>query len=215
MLNWKQDLSKKADEYGWAPLHYAARLGHVERVRQMLLVDVSLAYITTDDPKKINTDKKTALHIAAGAGHQDVVKLVISMCPDCCEMLNGRGQNILHLSVINEKRKVINFILESSFVNSLINQKDMDGNTSLHLLAASDYYYGVDIIKHPRAETMVFNKDNLNPLDIACSEKYTQTWPVRIYPLFQTIYVSCTTVCLLIWIYRKNKMINVIAETKG
>lgn len=193
LLKWNQDLPEKVDYAGWTPIHYAARLGHVQMVTQLLHFKKSLAYLITQD-----TEKKTALHIATSGGHVKVMELLITTCPDCCELLTGNGQNILHLAVMDKRKKVIDFILTrftwtryifrrfilkkyiltEMMVNNLTNQKDMDGNTPLHLLARSNFKeLGSDLIKKPRVEMMVFNNQNMNPVDIACSDTYLHNWP--------------------------------------
>ncbi|XP_059648817.1 uncharacterized protein LOC132294832 [Cornus florida] len=91
LFAWKPSLTKEADVYGWRPLHCAAWLGHVSAVRQLLDLDKSVAYVVTD-----NDDNMSALHIAASEGRVDVMKELLSHCPDCWEMINSRGQNILH-----------------------------------------------------------------------------------------------------------------------
>ncbi|XP_028078187.1 ankyrin repeat-containing protein ITN1-like isoform X2 [Camellia sinensis] len=68
LLEWKSDLIKETDEYGWTPLHYAARFGNQYGVKLMLEKDKSVAYITTDKEGY----EKTALHIAAAHGHKDI-----------------------------------------------------------------------------------------------------------------------------------------------
>ncbi|KAK3043484.1 hypothetical protein RJ639_002063, partial [Escallonia herrerae] len=158
LLNWSRGrLAKAADEHGWTPIHYASRLGHENRVRQIFLSDErskEMAYLTAE-----GDEKKTALHLAASHGHIDVVMFLYFHCPDCAEMVTSRGQNI--------------FILQLRMSESiLINQKDNDGIIPLHLLAASSNYFQWGLVTDPRVETMAFNNENLTPLDIACSDKY-------------------------------------------
>ncbi|CAL5337531.1 unnamed protein product [Camellia sinensis] len=159
LLDWNKDLAKKPDMYGWTPLHYAARFGHVERAKQLLDVDKSIAYVIAD-----KDDKKTALYVAASQGHVGVMKELLSQCPDCWEMVNDKGQNILHVAVQNENKKVVKFILENSQLSSLINHKDIDGNTPLHLTATA--LCGNELMYDERADRMAFNKRNQTPLDV-------------------------------------------------
>ncbi|KAL7234836.1 hypothetical protein ACSBR1_018322 [Camellia fascicularis] len=79
LLEWKQDLIKEADEYGWTPLRYAARC-------------------------------------------------------HCWEMVNGKGQNVLHVVMDMEEKGAIEFIKENPWSSHLKKQKDIEGNTPLHLL---------------------------------------------------------------------------------
>ncbi|KAK2995241.1 hypothetical protein RJ640_023765 [Escallonia rubra] len=174
LLNWSRGrLSKVADEHGWTPIHYAARLGHEKRVSQICLSDErskEMGYLTAH-----GDEKKTALHLAASHGHVDVMKFLVACYPDCAEMVTSRGQNILHIAVKDEQEEVIKFVLQHPLLSSLINQKDNDGNTPLHLLAASTNIFPWRLVSHPRIEKMTFNKENLTPLDIAYSDKYRFT----------------------------------------
>ncbi|KAI7979515.1 Ankyrin repeat-containing protein ITN1 [Camellia lanceoleosa] len=160
LLDWKKDLAKEPDMHGWTPLHYAARFGHVHRAKQLLDSDKSIAYLIADQD-----DNKTALHVAASQGHVSVIQELISQCPDCWEMVNHKGQNILHVAVENEKREVIKFIFKNFSLTGLINQKDVDGNTPLHLISTSGSL-SLGLISHPKADMVVFNKGNWTPLDI-------------------------------------------------
>ena len=45
----------------------------------------------------------TTLHIAASRGHVDIVKVLLSHFPDCCEKVDDEGNNVLHL-VMPEKK---------------------------------------------------------------------------------------------------------------
>ncbi|KAF7144438.1 hypothetical protein RHSIM_Rhsim04G0193100 [Rhododendron simsii] len=164
LLDWKPALCKQADASGWTPLHYAALFGHVTRAKEILNTDKSVAYIADKDNKKI------ALHLAASQGHVRVMEELISQCPDCWEMVDGRGQNILHIAAKYKKKRAIKFILEKFSFSGLINQKDSDGNTPLHLLAASGCCQA-SLIKHPKSDRMAFNKENLTPVDVICRNK--------------------------------------------
>ncbi|CAL5392586.1 unnamed protein product [Camellia sinensis] len=153
LLDWKKDLAKEPDVHGWTPLHYAARFGHVQRAKQLLDSDKSIAYLIADQD-----DNKTALHVTASQGHVSVIQELISQCPDCWEMVNHKGQNILHVAVENEKKMVIKFILKNYSLSGLINQKDVDGNTSLHLIAIGRLL-AIDLIDHRKADKVLIKEE--------------------------------------------------------
>ncbi|KAF5962141.1 hypothetical protein HYC85_003350 [Camellia sinensis] len=62
-------------------------------------------------------------------------------------------------------------------VDSLINQKDLDGNTSLCLPPDC---YEAGLVKHPKADMMAFNDDSLTPLDVVCSNKSVEPWNTKL-----------------------------------
>ncbi|KAI8567208.1 hypothetical protein RHMOL_Rhmol02G0102900 [Rhododendron molle] len=207
LLEWKKDLINQADAYGWLPFHYAACNWNVNGVEELLAIDQSVVYITTTNKDDQDTatsngnengvreilatdisaayitttnkdDLDTALHIAAAHGHVSVIEKLVSSNPDCWEMVNSKGQNVLHIAVDMNKESVIKFILAKSWVGQLINQKDNEGNTPLHLLIASDC--NVDALwKHHRADHHAFNGKNMTPVDLVWSnsmEERTSTF---------------------------------------
>ncbi|KAM3345463.1 hypothetical protein P3S68_025172 [Capsicum galapagoense] len=133
-------------------------------VSDMLALKKFLVYL----PVGSENDWTTAIHIAASEGDVDMIIELLNHCPDCWDMLNRNNQNALHVSVLNNQDEVVRFLLGFNKCNSLVDDPDSDGNTPLHLLAASGNHVR-ELINHPRAKKMPFNKENQTPLDIALS----------------------------------------------
>ncbi|KAL6342622.1 hypothetical protein AAG906_012485 [Vitis piasezkii] len=169
LLKWKPDLTKEVDENGWSPLHCAAYLGYTAIVEQLLdkSPDKSVTYLGIKD------SKKTALHIAANRNHQDIVKLLLSHSPDCCEQVDDKGNNVLHSAIMSKMHFATGNILNNNSllrVRRLINEKDAKGDTPLHLLASyqvCDPFLSAD----NRVDKMALNKDKLTALDMFSRDK--------------------------------------------
>ncbi|KAL2530764.1 Ankyrin repeat family protein [Forsythia ovata] len=161
LLKKHPTLIKEVDDFGWSALHYAARYRTDKVAKELLNADKSIAYIVAE-----KDNNKTALHIATCKGNVKIMEEILTYCPDCWEMVTSDGQNILHLAVEFEKQEAFDFILKKSWVDNLINQMDDEGNTPLHVYAATPDIYGRALIHHPQADKNVVNKKNMTPLDV-------------------------------------------------
>ncbi|KAH0970967.1 hypothetical protein GBA52_023123 [Prunus armeniaca] len=160
ILNKKKNLVIVTDEKGWTPLHYAASHGHASIVMQLLETNKCSAYMGDE------VDKKTALHIAASKGHVHVMKKLISYCPDCCEVVDQRRRNALHYALEKSQSRIVDIVMMDTWLsNVLLNAKDVDGNTPLHLLNAP-IYNQIPFIADARVDKMAFNKERMNALDV-------------------------------------------------
>jgi ankyrin repeat protein len=163
LLQRNEELISKPDTYGWTPLHHAALDGNVEGVKMILEIDYLLANITTGD----NDGNKTALQIAVAVGEVQIVEEILSACPDCWEIVDSMGHNILHIAVVMEREKVIEYIFKMSWSTELIEQRDNEGNTPLHLLAASKFKHKMPL--ESNGYQFTFNNKNMSPAEIASS----------------------------------------------
>ncbi|KAA3463433.1 ankyrin-3-like [Gossypium australe] len=91
ILEKKGNLTRERDEDGHTPLHYAAHLGsRISVVEELLQRDVSAAYIG---------DKKrgmTPLLMAARQNNVGTVRMILSLCPDCCEKVDTKLEALPH-----------------------------------------------------------------------------------------------------------------------
>uniref|UniRef100_A0A6N2LST4 Uncharacterized protein n=1 Tax=Salix viminalis TaxID=40686 RepID=A0A6N2LST4_SALVM len=134
LLNEQGTLANRTDDYGWSPLHYAAYFSgwiDISAVKALLERDVSVAYIAETTEKR-----RTALHIAAIQGNVNVMKEIVSRCPDCCELVDNRGWNALHYAVASQNSNAFQKCLRIPELERLKTEKDDKGNTPFHLIAA-------------------------------------------------------------------------------
>ncbi|RVW12473.1 Ankyrin repeat-containing protein ITN1 [Vitis vinifera] len=163
LLEWKPSLTKEVNENGWSPLQCAAHFGYTTIVKQLL--DKS-----PDKPVAclgIKRGKKTALLIAAKRGHKDIVDLLLSYSPDCCEQVDDNGKNVLHFAMMNKQDYYPGMFLQNDGlrVRGLLNERDAQGDTPLHLLA-SYLVYDEEFVLDDRVDKMGLNNNNLTTKDI-------------------------------------------------
>lgn len=148
-------LTKAVDGRGWTSLHFVALFGHTSIVKQLIESDKSTAYVGD------KVYKKTPIHVAALQGHEQVMREIISHCPDCCKLVDHKGRNALHYAVEWPRGLIKDLVLKDPWLSHvLLNGKDADGNTPLHLLSMVDNFIG-----DTRIDQMTFNKKNLDDLD--------------------------------------------------
>ena len=164
LLSTNVDLLNVKDMDGKTAWDYAFYHNNFDALRMILSKDVSFGY------QIITEDGKAAIHIAACLGNRKTIGILISRCPGCFELVDSKGRNILHLAVENKKQEVIEFIFDNESLTSLINQKDNDGNTPIHLLMASDIEK-VELVMDYRVNINLLNNDKRTPLDMASSQE--------------------------------------------
>lgn len=163
ILKWNPDLTKDVDDDGWSPLHCAAYLGYTDILKQLLHAKSDKSVIDL----QINNGKKTALHIAATRGHLDIVKELLLTSPACCEQVDDTGKNVFHFAMMKMDDTYPGSFLENDCLSlrGLINEKDSEGNTPLHLLATSQLSTR-NFISDSKVDKMAFNNKKLTARDI-------------------------------------------------
>ena len=167
-------LTRTTDDNGWTPLHYAADLNYVSIVKALLESDADAAYIA-------DAQGRTAHHIAALCGHHQILRELATWRPGCCELVDDRGCNILHLAVESNSPVAVTLILKENLLSHLLYEKNRDGNTPLHHAAALHRPGSLGALmsspRYARVDKEAFNRENKNVRDIVftddrlCSEK--------------------------------------------
>ncbi|VVA31908.1 PREDICTED: ankyrin repeat-containing [Prunus dulcis] len=165
LVSKNRDLIKEVDAIGWTPLHYAAFTGNVEATQLLMESDSSASYIMD------LSSKMSALHVAAYAGHTKVMEELIRYQPDTCDLVNSKGQTVLHSAILGGQGKVVNYILRTPKLTGLINEADEDGNTPLHIAVKvvdkaavnKKVSKAIDIFLGQNSEEQVSNTDLRQP----------------------------------------------------
>lgn len=161
LLEKNKDLIKKADDYGWTAFHYVAYNDLHTIVEDLVVADKFVGH---------RTDKyhgRTALHIAAYQGNVRVMKKLVEYYPDSWEIVDCHGNNILHITVEQNQKEVIKFILSQlncKEINNLLIRKNKEGNTPLHLIAKLGCYVQ-EFMDLKTLDWEILNYKCLTPLD--------------------------------------------------
>ncbi|KZV28202.1 ankyrin repeat-containing protein [Dorcoceras hygrometricum] len=163
ILASRSNLIDLQDYEGRTPLHYAASLGYVEVIDYILERHPS-GYLQRDNMGEF------PIHRASAEGHVDAVILLLNKCQvDPVELLNHRGQNILHVAVERAgKLDIVLYILREPRLHELVNMGDISGNTPLHLASMYLNPYVVSALAwDQRVNAKLINNSMKTALDIA------------------------------------------------
>ncbi|KAJ6862934.1 hypothetical protein NC652_039719 [Populus alba x Populus x berolinensis] len=153
----KPDIMLPEDIEGGNLLHLAASMGFLSGARLL----VSRCPVAASQR---NDEGNLPIHVACQKGHLEVVRELLIFWLDPMDFLNEKRQNILHVAAASGQMKIVDEILRNRDLEALINEKDYDGNTPLHLAAM----YGRPEIVHAlvsdkRVDKRIVNNEKLKP----------------------------------------------------
>ena len=133
----------KLNPDGFSPIHLALKNGHIELVRQLLEIDWDLARVK-------RKECKTPLHyvVETGDHHIDLLDKFLLVCPDSIRNVTMRDETALHITLKNDQLEAFKFLVgwlgrnffknSSSNVKAILDQKDDEGNTVLHITVSKN-----------------------------------------------------------------------------
>ncbi|XP_078150912.1 protein ACCELERATED CELL DEATH 6-like [Carex rostrata] len=167
LLRWNKSLATKVDDLESTPLHYAASVGNLKNV-QLLLGD--------DEIKKAAymADKNGLfpIHTAAKCGKSLIIKELIKQFPNSDELLDTQGRNFLHVAILSRKGNIIGGMGgDNRTFLRMLNDRDYQGNTPLHLAGESGQYYIVRFLISMRmVYSSIMNRNGLTPVDLVLNQ---------------------------------------------
>ncbi|KAA8550160.1 hypothetical protein F0562_001824 [Nyssa sinensis] len=141
LLRFRSSLIDSVDENGRTPLSYAASIGYLDGI--CCILDLKAF---TECTYNRDRDGFYPIHMASRNGHINVIQEFLRRCQDSRELLNPKGQNILHVTAENGRANAVSYMLKISEVENLIYERDKDGNTALHLASRCGYPKIVSIL---------------------------------------------------------------------
>ncbi|KAL3714908.1 hypothetical protein ACJRO7_006759 [Eucalyptus globulus] len=156
------------DEDEGTPMHVAASVGCEDAIGLLLEKTPCLA---------LQTDKNGSypIHIACEAGHLSTIeRLLNDTWPDLAEIKNKKGQNILHVAAKAGNNLAVSHMLV--IIEELVNSKDDDGNTPLHLASMHNHCEVMRSLTKFKGICLGHcNNDGLTALDVAMKSRSLST----------------------------------------
>jgi len=153
---------------------------------KLLLANSSLAFVP-------DNEGLYPVHMAAIVGNVNVVCKFMEICLNYDELLDNKRKNILHCAVEHGRVQVVWHICRSSKFVRMMNARDGEGNTPLHLAVK----HGRTIIfsflmMDARVNLNIMNNEGLTPLDVAFSKIHTD---YTFSSFTNTSIITCLTLC--------------------
>ncbi|KAK6919548.1 PGG domain [Dillenia turbinata] len=166
---WEKDQTSFyiRSEEGKNALHCAASIGYLEGAAYLLDRFSVGAY---------QRDKSglAPIHVASCKGNVNIIQEFLRSFPDLREMLTRENQNILHVAAKHGQVKVVEYILKNPKLKKLLNERDIYGNSPLHLSTIYQHPRIVNILTSAWGVNLeIVNNKGFTALDIA--ERYNES----------------------------------------
>jgi len=139
--------------------------GHI-RILYLLLPRISSISLC-------NERGETGLHLAARAGHGEIVDLLVKQGLDV-ESRDCDGLTPLHAAVLNQKVYVCGQLIRSTQPRASVHTRDLEGNTVLHSAARLGLTQVILLLMPAGADPNARNANDDTPIDVAKSAEVSR-----------------------------------------
>ncbi|KAL1301392.1 hypothetical protein HN51_046026 [Arachis hypogaea] len=158
---------------GFSPIHLALKNNQHNLVRRLVEINKDLVRVK-------GRGGVTPLHFLCQSGddNENITLLIdlLEACPDSIEDVNMKNETALHISLINGNLRAFQILVgwvrsivredAYSLERSILNWKDSDGNTILHIATLNANQQAVDLLMK-RVKINAKNLENRTALDLA------------------------------------------------
>ncbi|KAJ1685332.1 hypothetical protein LUZ63_016722 [Rhynchospora breviuscula] len=122
----RPSLVREGNQRGNTPMHQAVLWNKRDVVQALLKQNRSLGYLVS------TTDDVPLLYSAALRGHVSIAEEILNYCPDA-PYCTQDGWTMLHQAVHQGHEEFVLFVLKTPQLYKLINMRNKDGETALHI----------------------------------------------------------------------------------
>ncbi|KAK8664865.1 hypothetical protein V6N13_084638 [Hibiscus sabdariffa] len=165
IVNLKPSFARKLNPQGLTPLHLAVKRGHKEMVLSFLEIDKDLARVR-------GKNGETPLHFISKVGDPNgLLDRFLEICPECIGYVTIKNRTALHTAVENNRldvfRGLIRTLTKKDCCREVVNRKDEDGNTALHIAAIHNQPEMLKLLLNCKADKHATNQAGSTALDVA------------------------------------------------
>jgi len=136
IMTLKSSFAWKFNPQGIRPVHLALENDHTTMVLHFIKMDKELV-------RAKRRGGLTLLHLASQSGDINLLTKFLNACPDSVKDLTARGETALHFAVKDGGFEAFEFLVRWLRTNTvelqtILNQKDVEGNTILHIAATNN-----------------------------------------------------------------------------
>ncbi|XLT86610.1 uncharacterized protein [Arachis hypogaea] len=172
-MRLKPSFGWKLNEQGFSPIHLALQNNQHNLVRRLVEINKDLVRVK-------GREGVTPLHFVCQSGddNENITLLIdlLEACPGSIEDVNMKNETALHISLINGNLRAFQILVgwvrsivredAYSLERSILNWKDSDGNTILHIATLNANQQAVDFLMK-RVNINAKNLENRTALDLA------------------------------------------------
>ncbi|KAM5573117.1 ankyrin repeat-containing protein ITN1-like [Rosa sericea] len=169
IMRLKPSFARKPNQDGFSPMHLALQSGKTGMVVRLLDADRSLVRVP-------GREGVTPLHYVAKEGNIELLDVFLSACPKSLEDVTIRNETSLHIALKNDKVEAFEFVLRwlkevcyeevHQLEKKVLNWKDEDGNTLLHIATLRNQPEAVTLLLTSQVDVNFKNLAGWTPLDI-------------------------------------------------
>ncbi|KAA3481721.1 ankyrin repeat-containing protein [Gossypium australe] len=165
IMSLKPSFARKLNHQGLSPIHLAVEKGNQEKGLRLIETDNDLVRLR-------GKNGVTPLHYICEVGtHDGLLDTFLKTCPDSIQDVTTANCTALHIASENNRLKALQVLTRTlrkkDYCWEVVNRKDKNGNTALHIAARNYQPEMVKVLLNCRANKHATDQHGLTALDVA------------------------------------------------